>query len=221
MDAVANSKDALVSNFETTKPAQRTSLGESQDRFLKLLVSQLKNQDPLHPLDNAQVTTQMAQISTVSGIERLNDTLATLLGQVTASQSLQAAGLVGRGVLAPGPKLVLDSGNALFGVELPKPADRAVVTIRDALGNTMHSMNLGPQPAGIVALNWDGKTDSGLVAANGAYTFEIVAEQAGKRFDTGPLSFGRVDAVSQGKTGATLHLSGGRQIDFSEVKQIL
>src|SRR3954466_13474194 len=85
----------------------------AQDRFMTLLVTQMKNQDPLNPLDNAQVTSQLAQLSTVTGIDKLNGTLETLMGSYQASQSLQAAGMIGHGVLVPGSSVNLgDSGGA-------------------------------------------------------------------------------------------------------------
>src|SRR6476469_10812857 len=96
-----------------------TSASELQDRFLKLLVAQMKNQDPLNPLDNAQVTTQLAQISTVSGIDKLNQTMNAMSSSFLASQSLQASGLIGHNVLAPGRDVLLQSGAGSAGVQLP------------------------------------------------------------------------------------------------------
>src|SRR4051812_530763 len=84
--------------------------GETEDRFLKLLVAQLKNQDPLNPMDNAQVTTQMAQIQTVSGIDKLNTTVQGLNGQFAQLQALSGASLVGHDVLIEGNRIVADNG---------------------------------------------------------------------------------------------------------------
>jgi flagellar basal-body rod modification protein FlgD len=95
-----------------------------QDRFLKLLVTQLKNQDPLNPMDNAQMTSQLAQISTVDGIEKLNATLKMILEGSNENQAMQAAAMVGHGVLVPGSGLLLAGGMAIGGVELDGPADR-------------------------------------------------------------------------------------------------
>src|SRR5512132_668446 len=83
---------------------------EAQDRFLTLLVTQLKNQDPLNPLDNAQITSQLAQLSTVNGINQLNTTLASLSASMDAKQYLQAAGLVGHAVVVDGNALTLADG---------------------------------------------------------------------------------------------------------------
>src|SRR5450759_4503359 len=86
------------------------SSADSEQRFLKLLVTQLNNQDPLNPLDNAQLTSQLAQMSTVSGVEKLNTTLQSLVDQSGSSQVLQAAFLIGRTVLVPGNQVTLSAG---------------------------------------------------------------------------------------------------------------
>src|SRR5258708_22556591 len=104
------------------------------DRFVELLATQLRNQDPLNPMDNAQMTSQLAQISTVTGVNKLNDTMSALSAMLGSNQYLQAAGLVGHAVLTPGNKLQLASGNAAGGIKLASPADHVVVTISDANG---------------------------------------------------------------------------------------
>jgi len=221
MSAISSAADAALARVGSEQSKTSIANEKNQDRFLKLLVSQLKNQDPLNPLDNAQVTTQLAQISTVTGLEQLNSTLTSLLAQVAASQSLDAATLIGHGVLAPGDRLTLQGGNALFGVELPQAADQVVVTIRNAAGLPVHTVNLGPQDAGAVALNWDGRADNGVAAAEGPYTFTVSAEQGGKQISAQTLAFGRVEGVVKENEGATLRLAGGGRIPFAEVRQIL
>ena len=108
----ASNPFAAYGTGSAAKPAEQ----DLQDRFLKLLVTQMKNQDPLNPLDNAQVTTQLAQISTVNGVERLNATIQAIADSFTAGQSLQAAGMIGREVLVPGSTLQLTAGAARFGI---------------------------------------------------------------------------------------------------------
>lgn len=201
-------------------PPSRSVMKEQEDRFLRLLVTQLKNQDPLNPLDNAQITSQMAQISTVQGLERLNATLNALLGQANAAQQLAAASLVGRGVLVPGGELVLDSGSTLFGVELKEPADRLTVEIRDATGRLVYRAELGPHGAGIHGLHWDGITESGAVAADGRYSFEVSATRGEQSVAAMALSFGRVDAVARSGDSVSLVLSGGRSAALADVKQV-
>src|SRR5574337_1997622 len=106
------------------------SATDQSDRFVKLLVTQMQNQDPLNPMDSAQVTTQMAQISTVSGIDKLGTSIGALNTLMQQTQSLQAAALVGKNVQIAGQDLVAgDSGKASAGYDLAGPADSVVVTV--------------------------------------------------------------------------------------------
>lgn len=222
MNAVQHSSVApLSASGNPAKNPVKPAGDDPQERFLKLLVTQMKNQDPLNPLDNAQLTTQLAQISTVSGIEKLNTTLRTMAASFAANQSLQAANMIGRGVLAAGSTLRLENGGAIGGVELPQAVDRLIVTIRDGSGIALHSMDLGPQPQGSVVFQWDGVTGSGAAAAGGTYGFSVSAQQGDKKIDAGTLSFGIVNGVSPGGQGVLLDAGGLGVIGLSEVKRIL
>ena len=211
--------DAVTSGTASVATT-KTTAQESEDRFLKLLVAQMKNQDPLNPLDNAQVTSQMAQLSTVSGIEKLNASLQTMSNSFAASQSLQAAGMIGRSVLAPGSGLLLQNGAAAGGFELSQSVDRAVVTIKGAAGNVLASVNIGAQQAGNVMFQWDGVTDSGASAADGAYTFEVSATQGGQKVAATSLALGKVGSVSLGASGVMLNTDVLGSLDVTKVKQI-
>lgn len=200
----------------TTQPAA----DDPQDRFLKLLVTQMKNQDPLNPLDNAQVTSQLAQISTVNGIEKLNTTLQAMANGFTAGQSLQAAGMIGHNVLVPGSALHLTGGSGAFGIDLAQPADEVKVTIQDSSGATMQVMNLGPQAAGSLAFGWDGKTAGGTQAADGGYTISVEATRGGQKVDAQPLAIGMVQGVSQDSQGARLNVGSLGTAAIADVKQI-
>lgn len=214
--------DALMNAVNGTKSSTSSSaIAETQDRFMKLLVTQMRNQDPLNPMDNAQMTSQLAQLSTVSGIEKLNATLQSLMGDYQASQSMQSAAMIGHGVLVPGSSLELESGQALMGFDLAGPADKVVVTIRDAKGNAVQKIDLGAQEAGTVPLAWDGKTDSGATAADGKYTFEVSATRGDEKVSNTALSFGQVASVSTGSQGVKINIPGIGAVDFSAVRQIL
>lgn len=211
--------DAVTSGSSATAAA-KSSVQESEDRFLKLLVTQMKNQDPLNPLDNAQVTSQMAQLSTVSGIEKLNASLQSMSSAFAASQSLQASSMIGRSVLAPGSSMILQGGSAIGGFELAQSVDHAVVTIKGAAGNVLHTMDMGAQKAGDVMFQWDGKTDSGTDAASGSYKFEVSASLGGTKADAINLALGKVGSVSLGATGVTLNTDSLGSLDVTKVKQI-
>ena len=192
----------------------------TQDRFMKLLITQMKNQDPLNPLDNAQVTSQLAQLSTVSGIDKLNATMGALQASYQSSQALQATALIGHGVLVPGDTTDLVDGKAVLGFDLPGAADNVTVAIRDASGIVIHQMDLGAQPAGTMPLAWDGKTDKG-VAPNGQYRFEVTATSAGAALQPTTLAYGEVGSVSTGTGGTKLNLTSGNSAALADVRQII
>ena len=204
-----------------TAKAAGLSSTDAQDRFLKLLVTQMQNQDPLNPLDNAQVTTQLAQLSTVSGISQLNDTLQALSASFTATQTMQAAAMIGRGVMVAGSQVDLAGGQAVFGAQLAQPVDRLVVSILDQAGNVVHRADAGPQQAGIVALQWDGATDAGGKANDGSYRVSLTATSGGKAAPADALTIRKVISVTTGSGGALLNLYGTGSVQLADVKQII
>ncbi len=190
-----------------------------QDQFLKLLITQLKNQDPLNPLDSAQMTTQMAQINTLQGIEQLNATLSALASNLSGNQALQASALIGRDVMAPGNQLQLAGGQASGGVLLPQAVDQLKVTITDASGTVVHTANLGAQPQGLVQITWDGMTDNGTPAAAGTYQFSVAATAQGQKVSAQTLSVGRVQSVASSGGDAVLNLGTLGDVNLSQVQQ--
>lgn len=211
--------DLLAASNGAKKEVSATQ--EAQDRFMTLLVTQMKNQDPLNPLDNAQVTSQLAQLSTVTGIDKLNTTLQALQSSYQASQSLQAASLIGRGVLMSGSTVALADSKAVFGLELAEPADKVVVTIRDSAGNAVRTMNLGDQEAGVIPLAWDGKADNGSMAANGKYTIDISAVRGNEKVPTTALTYGDVLSVTTGAQGVSVNVSDGGTVKLADIRQII
>lgn len=219
MSTTVNSATATTTTVATST---KTAAQETEDRFLKLLVTQMKNQDPMNPLDNAQVTSQMAQLSTVTGINQLNDAVKAISTSFLAGQSLQAAGLVGHSVMVPGDKLELTGSVAYGGVDVPQAVDSLTVNVKDASGKVIHTADLGAQKeAGSIPFMWDGTTDSGAVAPDGSYTFEVSAKQADKKVDVAALAIGQVASVSLGAQGATLNVVGLGPVAMSQIKQIL
>ena len=227
MEAVQSSSSSsdILSALNTQSRAGTSELvstsEEVQNRFLKLLVTQLKNQDPLNPLDNAAVTTQISQINTVTGIERLNATLETLLSTYNDGQAVQAAALIGKSVLVAGSGLVLAGGQASAGVSLAEPADNVTLTILGAGGNVLQSQHLGAREAGSFAFTWDGQTAAGTAAPAGSYAFTVNAVRGSEPVSAEALQIGTVSALARGKTGFQLDLGGLGRVDFSKVQQIL
>lgn len=205
-----------VNNRNTTAK----SIDDTQNRFIKLLVTQMRNQDPLNPMDNAQVTSQMAQLSTVTGIDKLNSTLETLINNVQMGQSYQASNLIGRSVLTPGDTIQTAGEGGYYGIELPIGADKVTINIKDGSGATIRTMELGKQDAGTIPLTWDGLKDDGVAAANGSYKFEVNATIAGNKAESTNLSFAKVLSISNYPTGVKLNLSNLMSIDTTAVKEI-
>lgn len=195
---------------------------ESEQRFLKLLVTQLNNQDPLNPLDNAQLTSQLAQMSTVSGIEKLNSAFQAMLAQSGSSQVLQSASMIGRTVLVPGSELTLKKGaDAPFAIDMPQSADSVKVTLTNAAGDTVRTFDLGSLPQGVKTLSWDGLTDAGASVASGSYTVKVVAASGDAKVAASALTYSSVTSVSQGGNGVALDLVAGGKAALGDVRLIL
>jgi flagellar basal-body rod modification protein FlgD len=143
------SNSALDRLSTATAPAKASSVQSSQElenKFLTLLITQVRNQDPLNPMDNAEMTSQLAQLNMVGGIERLNSSIDGLSAGFRSQQALQAASLVGRSVLVPGSAIDHSGQGGRFGVELDQAVDSMSVSILDGGGNAVERIDLGAQP---------------------------------------------------------------------------
>jgi len=210
---------AVTSSTDLSKlgaPATTATQNEagSADRFLKLLVAQMQNQDPLNPMDNAQVTSQMAQINTVNGIEKLNTTVKGLSGQFMQMQALQGASLVGRDVIVPGNTLSIRDGVGQGGFELTSPADRVSIEILSPSGQVVDTLNLGAQSSGRHGFNWpadEADVDKGL-------RFRVVATNGAAALSSTALMRDRVDAVSTSGDTLTLELERSGEMRYDQIK---
>ncbi|MGD9786447.1 MAG: flagellar hook assembly protein FlgD [Sulfuricellaceae bacterium] len=215
---------SIVSDATNTKsaatPSSANNVADAQDRFLKLLVAQMQNQDPLNPMDNAQVTTQMAQIQTVSGIEKLNQTLQSLSASYAATQTMQSASMIGHGVLTDGNLLTLKGGTAVAGVDLSAAADQVEVDVYDQYGTLVNTNKLGSRDAGSFAFQWDGKDDNGNVLPDGNYSFTVKATKGTDKVDATALALGLVNSVRLTSTGSLLNVQGLGEVDMAKVRQI-
>ncbi|MGE5465794.1 MAG: flagellar hook assembly protein FlgD [Ignavibacteria bacterium] len=216
--ALNGSKNSSSSG--SSKADEKTTAG-IQNQFLKLLTTQLQNQDPLNPMDNAQMTSQLAQISTVEGIQQLNGTLQTMLGNTQDSQAMQAAALVGHGVLVPGSSMTLANGAAYAGFDLKSAADKVTVTIKDANGQVVRTLDLGAAQAGSNMFTWDGKNGNGTVVADGNYKFMVSAVQGSSDVNATALSVGLVNSVVRSGTGINLDVGKLGTFGFSDVREVL
>lgn len=211
----------LIDGFNNAgKKAAAGTADGIQDRFLKLLVTQMKNQDPLNPTDNAQITSQLAQISTVNGIDKLNTALTTMSTSFLAAQQLQASGMIGHLVLAAGTNIELQKGLGVGGIELTQPADDVTVNVMSG-GNVVKTIHMNAQEAGVHNFAWDGSTDAKGTAPDGKYTFQVTALQNGKKIDVQPLAAGLVQSVSLFNNDLQLNTHGLGSVPAGQIKQIL
>lgn len=218
---MTTSVQSATSNSAASAASVASQMTATQDRFLKLLVTQMKNQDPLNPLDNAQVTSQMAQLSTVSGIEKLNSTVLALSESMMAAQSFQAASMIDRIALVPGDQIELLDGKSNAAVELALPVDKLTVTVMDADGNVVRTLEVGAQEAGIVDFKWDGMDNNGVTVPNGSYTFSATAQQGGNNSTPTTLSYGMVGSVALTAGGAILEMGTLGEVGLDAVRRIL
>lgn len=228
MTPIASATSSTGNNAAVAAAAANSSglddqgISATQDRFLKLLVAQIRNQDPLNPLQNSEVTSQLAQLSTVTGINKLSELVSGLSASFAEAQSLQAASIIGRGVIVPGNSLELSNGKAAAAVDLPRAVDQLSILIRNGAGATVHTANLGAQNSGLVQFEWDGKDDNGNAVTPGKYTYEVQGSAAGQPISgIEKLTHGLVNSVTLGAQGAQLNVDGLGAIRLSQVKQIV
>jgi len=207
-----NSAIANLNKKSTTNAKDATA---TSDRFLKLLVTQLQNQDPLNPMDNAQVTSQMAQINTVTGIEKLNTTMSTSLSQM---QLMQGASLVGHQVLLEGNKLAVDTtqGIGVGSVDLSSSASSVKIQIINGSGTVIDTVDEGSLTQGRHSFQW--KVPDSVDASK--LTFKVVATNGSKSVTNTPLMVDTVNAVSTTDGTLNLELSNSGTTAYSKVKAI-
>jgi len=210
----------LLDSVNGKTDAKTASVNATQDRFMTLLITQMKNQDPLNPMDNAQVTSQMAQLSTVTGIDKLNNTVESLIGSVQSGQSYQAAGMIGHNVLVPGNTISSTGTGGYIGVDLPVGADKLTVTIKDSAGSTIRMLELGSQTAGTASLKWDGLAGDGSAVKPGNYKFDVAATTAGQSVIADSLNYAQVMSVSNSTNGVKLNLNNLASVSTSDVREI-
>lgn len=209
---------AALNKGSSTSASTTSEAQEMSDRFLKLLVTQLKNQDPMNPMENAELTSQLAQMSTVEGISKLNTTLSEMS---RTSQMTQGASLVGHSVLAEGDNLELTDSGAVGGINLDSMADSVQVTISDASGNAVRVLDLGKQEGGLVRFVWDGKDAGGTLQENGSYSFSVSATAADSPVNATVYGLGKVLSVSLNDTNEMdVEVSGMGILTLDKIKQV-
>jgi len=209
--AVGNS--TATNTAVATNSVSATNSTDQADRFLKLLVAQMKNQDPLNPLDNAQVTSQMAQISTVSGLDKVNTSVNNLGTQFSSLQAMQAAALVGHDVVIEGNQLATSGASASGGFELGSKADKVSIQITNAAGGVVDTVNLTNVDAGRQSFNWNVPSAYQGQALN----FKVSATASGATVSTMALQTQKINAVSNFNNTLALELDDGSRVAYDAV----
>ncbi len=195
-----------------------TSAQDQSDRFLKLLVAQLNNQDPMNPMDNAQMTSQIAQINTVSGIQQLNDSIKSMAAQYTSMQVMQGASMIGHEVVADGSTMSINAGVGTAAVSLDADASSVQVQVLTPGGQLIDQIDLGAMTAGSHNFQWDASRYSGA----GTPTFSVVAKQGSASVTATPLVRDTIASVGTDASNAmSLTLKSGSSIKYDSIKSIL
>jgi len=199
---------------------KRNELG--LDDFFKLMITQLKNQDPMKPMENGEFLSQIAQFGTVSGIDKLNKTFEDLAANLTSGQAIQAGSLIGREVLVPGGMAALLPGTPVRGIAaLDASAADVVVHIYNGAGALVRDLHLGGHPAGDLQFSWDGMTTAGTYAPAGTYYLTTEAVSGDKAHAVDTQLYATVNSVNLGEQGGlTLDLAGLGTVPFSAVREI-
>jgi flagellar basal-body rod modification protein FlgD len=218
----ASASSSVLDQYQLKNaPAKNDELGKNE--FLNLLVAQLNNQDPLSPQDNGEFIAQLAQFSQVEGIGKLNTSMESLLSGYQSSQALQASSLVGRKVIVPTDKAVVDTKETFkASLVLPASSSNVYVNVFDKAGSTVSRVNLGAQAAGNVSFMWDGKDASGNLLPPGTYKFQAQASYGTETKGLSTMLPANVDSVTLGQGGGELmlNLAGLGSIGLSKVQVI-
>ncbi|MHC8328315.1 flagellar hook assembly protein FlgD [Pseudomonas sp. LB1P83] len=225
-DVLANSSVKTNTSADGLTAATNSAAGKKalgKDAFLQLLVTQLKNQNPLEPQDNGEFVAQLAQFSSLEGITTLNETVSGIAGNYNSSQALQASSLVGRSVVAQTDTAVVDTSKSFNGTAVvPASVDPVTVKITDADGKVVRTIDLGSQKAGNASFIWDGKNDAGVVAKAGTYKFAATATYDSKATSLVTYLPATVNSVTISQTGGELmlNLAGLGSVALSKVQTI-
>ncbi len=206
------------------KTNREASSDLGQDDFLELMLTQIQNQDPLNPMESGDFLSQMAQFGTVNGITELQKSFSSLATSMQSSQALQASTMVGNSVLVQGSTTELAAGGESSGaVDLPQSTSNLTVSVMDATGQTVRTIDLGSQTAGLTKFTWDGRDNNGQPVVPGNYSFQATSNVNNQSVAQSVYVYAKVDSVTLSKTGGepSLNLNGVGSVGISQVREIL
>ena len=194
-----------------------------KDAFLKLLVAQIKHQDPLKPQDSTQFVAELAQFSSLEQTMGINERLDLLALQSRGLQNTEVVGMVGKQATVRGSMLTIDGSGtgAPVGFSLDGESAETKVIIRDQSGRAVRSLDLGPRSAGTSRVQWDGRSDSGQVQPAGTYVVEVEANtEDGSPVTASQQTSGIITGVSFDKGYPVLHLDNGTDVPISDLLRV-
>ena len=222
------SLDALLSKIGAKKlsdaqasTAPKTTLG--QEDFLKLMTAQMSNQDPFQPQSNTEMIAQMAQFSTVTGIQQLNQTMSSVQTEISQNRIATAANFVGRTVLVPGSTALADSTGGISGaVDLPSAATGLTVQISRSTGELVKTIDLGANPSGLVGFSWDGKDAGGNPIGDNNYTVKAIMTSGSKQSAAATDVYGPITeaTIPSGSEPQSFTVGGIGKINLTDIKSI-
>jgi len=195
-----------------------TSTKDIAQNFLKMLTVQLQNQDPLNPMDNAQMTSQLAQLNMVDGVNKLNTTMGSLMAQMQAANFMNLSGSVGKTALAAGSDVYFTGQPVSLAAKLNDAVASLKATITDANGQIIDTLDLGPASSGVTDFFWDGRDSQGNQVASGAYKLQLAAKDLQGK-DVTPSTYVGAQVASVGVEGADLKagLTDGRKVLTTDI----
>jgi flagellar basal-body rod modification protein FlgD len=226
--AISNPLSGIRTYDPTTanKPAEASTVGrtaeEETQNFLKLLIAQIQNQDPMAPMDASTMTAQMSQLNMVSSMANMNTSMTAMLSQMQSVNFMNQAALIGHSPAVAGNGIAFDGENqVMLGANAENPLKSVVATITDSAGNTVNSVDLGNINAGMSNFIWNGQNADGSTVPAGMYYLNLSGTNAADASEN-PTAYvaSAVASVTKGANGdAILNLLDGRIIASSEVQQ--
>ena len=213
---------AAANKPKDTNPNTGTSAADQTQNFLTLLIAQIKNQDPMSPMDASTMTAQMSQLNMVSSMGTMNTSMQAMLSQMQSANFMNQAALIGHSPMVAGNSINYSGGEVMLGANLANPLQGVVATIKDASGNVVGTADLGNLNSGMTNFVFDGVDASGAKMQNGIYRVEISGKNnVGTNESPAPyVGSPVVSILKEGTSGeALLKLADGRSIKASEVKQ--
>lgn len=189
--------------------------------FLELMIAQISNQDPLEPAKNEAFIAQLAQFSSVEGIQNLNESMDSLVGSIRSSMTMNAAGLVGRNVLIPTEQTALNTDGGIAGmVSLPDAVSELVIEIQNQQGQVVHKREFGARPAGEQRFSWDGLNEQGAPVPNEFYRVVAYGDVGGLQQQVEVSLPDQIVSVSIESAGLIANLAGGGSVPTTQIKEI-